>query len=117
MSCGFCCCGSLGLERQIDVDALLGERQGRHEDDEQHEQHVDERRDVHVGAGVRDFPADDLLGAEVLVGVRHYWPPPSVCPGTFFFSVMSAMFSICALRSASIASMIALYFASLSPFR
>ena len=78
----------LGLERQVDVDALLGERQRRHEDDEEHEQHVDERRDVHVRAGVRDFPADDLFGAEMLVGVQHYWPPPAVCPGTFFFSVI-----------------------------
>ena len=45
----------LRFGRQVDVDALLGERQGRHEDDEQHEQHVDQRRDVHVRAGMRDF--------------------------------------------------------------
>ena len=61
--------------------------------------------------------ADDLFGAEMLVGVLHYCAPPAVCPGTFFFSVISAMFSICALRSASMASMIAAYLASLSPLR
>ena len=65
----------LGLGRQVDVDALLGERQRRHEDDEQHEQHVDERRDVHVRTGVRDLALDDLVGAEMLVCVCHYLPP------------------------------------------
>ena len=58
------------------------------------------------------FSAPKCLWACAITGLL-----PSVCPGTFFFSVMSAMFSICALRSASIASMIALYLASLSPFR
>ena len=72
--------GRLGLERQVDVDALLGERQGRHEDDQEHEQHVDERRDVHVRTGVRHLALDDALGAEVLVGVSHYLPP-AVAPG------------------------------------
>ena len=38
---------------------------------EQHEQHVDERRDVHVRTGVRHLARDDALGAEVLVCVRH----------------------------------------------
>ena len=42
---------------------------------------------------------------------------PRPPPGLFFRSVMSAMFSICALRNASIASMIAEYCASLSPLR
>ena len=56
----------LGFGRQVDVDALCVERQRRHEDDEQHEQHVDERRDVHVRAGVRNLGLDDLVGAEVL---------------------------------------------------
>ena len=65
---------------QVDVHALLGQRQRRHEDDEQHEQHVDERRDVHVRAGVRHFALDDLLRAEVLVRVRHgYLPPAGGC--------------------------------------
>ena len=48
---------------------------GRHEDDEEHEQHVDERRDVHVRAGVRDLALDDLVGAEMVMCVRHYCPP------------------------------------------
>ena len=65
----------LALRRQVDVDALLRERQGRHEDDEQHEQHVDQRRDVHVRAGVRHFALDDLVGAEVMMCVCHYLPP------------------------------------------
>ena len=51
---------------------LLRQRQGRHEDDEQHEQHVDERRDVHVRTGVRNLAFDDYFGAEMLVGVSHY---------------------------------------------
>ena len=46
------------------------QRQRRHEDDEQHEQHVDERRDVHVRRGLRRLACDDLLGAVVHVGVR-----------------------------------------------
>src|SRR5262249_46366320 len=107
-----------GLERQVDVDAALRERQRGHEDDQEHEEHVDERRDVHVRAGVRDRPRDDFFGAEMLVCVRHRYCPffaLSSAPG--LRSVMSAMFSICALRSASMASMIAAYFASLSPFR
>jgi hypothetical protein len=54
-----------GLERQVHVDALLRQREGRHEDDEQHEEHVDERRDVHVRTGVRDLAANDFLGAVV----------------------------------------------------
>ena len=49
--------------------------QGGHEDDQEHEQHVDERRDVHVRTGVRHLARDDALGAEVLVCVRHYLPP------------------------------------------
>ena len=61
-------------------------------------------------------PGDDAFRAVVLVRVLHYWPPPAA-PGLFFFSVMSAMFSICALRKASMTSMIAEYLASLSPLR
>jgi hypothetical protein len=62
----------LGFGGQVDVDALLRQRQRRHEDDEQHEQHVDQRRHVHVRVGMRGLGGDDLLGAEVLVCVRHY---------------------------------------------
>src|SRR5262249_20676825 len=107
----------LGLERKVDVHPLLRERQGRHEDDQQHEEHVDERRDVHVRTGVRNLAADDLFGAVVRVSVLHYRAPPEVLPSTCLGSVMSAMFSICALRNASMAVMIASYFASLSPLR
>ena len=42
----------VGLERKVDVHPPLRQRQCRQEDDQQHEQDVDERRDVHVG---RDF--------------------------------------------------------------
>ena len=66
----------LGLERQVDVDAPLRQRQGRHEDDEQDEQHVDERRDVHVRAGVRRLARDDFFRAEMLVRVLHGYLPP-----------------------------------------
>lgn len=45
-------------------------------------------------------------------------PPPAVLPPwSVLGSVMRAIFSICALRSASMACMIAEYFAFLSPFR
>ena len=67
----------LGLGRQVDVGALLGHRQRRHEDHEQDEQDVDERRDVHVRAAGRDDWARDGIGAEMLPGdVRHDSPPP-----------------------------------------
>src|SRR6266571_5675970 len=82
----------LALGRQVDVDALLRERERRHEDDQQHEQHVDERRDVHVRAGMRNFGLDDLVGAEVMMGVRHYLPP-AVSPPVFLRSVMRPMSS------------------------
>ena len=72
LTSGVSCCGVLGLGRQVDVHALLGERQGGHEDDEQHEQHVDERRDVHVRVGMRDLALDDLVGAVVMMRVCHY---------------------------------------------
>ena len=64
---------------------FLGEVQGRHEDDEQHEQHVDQRRDVHVATGMRDFAGDDLVGAEVVMCVSHYWAPFAP-PAVFFWS-------------------------------
>ena len=75
----------LGLGRQVDVDPLLGEVQGRHEDDQQHQQHVDQRRDVHVATGMRDFAGDDLVGAEVVMCVSHYWAP--FAPPAVFFAV------------------------------
>ena len=53
----------LRFSRQVDIDALLSQGESGHEDDQQHEQHVDERRDVHVGVGRRDRGFDDLLGA------------------------------------------------------
>src|SRR6185295_7212271 len=102
----------LGFRRQVDVDALLRERQRRHEDDEQHEQHVDERRHVHVRAGMRDFRRDDLVGAEVMVRVCHYLPPAPSLP--FVRSVISPMSSIPAWRSWSIAAITAPYSTSSS---
>src|SRR5438067_8542942 len=105
--------GLLALRRQVDVDALLRERQGGHEDDDQHEQHVDERRDVHVRTGVRHFSGDDLVGAEVMVCVRHYLPP--VGPSAVFFgSAIRPMSSMPAWRSWSIAAITALYSTSSS---
>ena len=69
---------ALGFGRQVDVEALRPERQGGHEDDEQHQEHVNQRRDVHVRAGVRNLGLEDRFRAEVLVVVcvSHYcWPP------------------------------------------
>ena len=58
---------------------------------------------------------DDLLGAVVHVGVRHYWPPfAALPPGR---SVMRPTVSMPAFRSASIIFMMAPYGASLSPLR
>ena len=108
-----CCVRRVRLERQVDVDALLRERQGRHEDDQQHEQHVDQRRDVHVRTGVRDLALDDLVGAEVLVCVCHGYLPPA-SPARTLRSVMRPMFSICASRSWSIAAITDAYGASSS---
>src|SRR5205823_14018610 len=104
--------GLLALGRQVDVDALLGEREGGHEDDDEHEQHVDQRRDVHVRTGVRDLTGDDLVGAEVVMCVRHYLPP--VGPAVFFGSAMRPMSSMPAWRSWSIAAITALYSTSSS---
>src|SRR5262249_27226208 len=39
--------------RQVDRDALLEDRRGHHEDHEEHQHHVDERRDVDVGDRAR----------------------------------------------------------------
>src|SRR5262249_47445006 len=105
--------GLLGLGRQVDVDTLLGERQGGHEDHDQHEQHVDERRDVHVGGGMRDLRLNDFVGAEMVVCVRHYLPPLGA-PAVFFGSVIRPMSSMPAWRSWSIAAMTAPYSTSSS---
>src|SRR5439155_21547422 len=104
----------LALGRQVDVDALLRERQRRHEDDDQHEQHVDERRDVHVGGGMRHFRPDDLVGAEMVMCVSHYLPPVAPMPGACLGSVISPMSSMPACRSWSIAAMTAPYSTSSS---
>src|SRR5690606_35855322 len=86
------------LERQVYVHAALGHWQCRHEDDEQHEEDVDQGRDVHVRRGGHGLPRDDLLGAVVLV--RHGYSPWGRWLGGS--SVMSATDSILAARSASI---------------
>src|SRR4029079_17785077 len=96
-----------------DVDALLGQRQGGHEDDDQHEQHVDERRDVHVRTGVRHFAGDALVGAEMMMCVRHYLTPRRA-PALFLGSVIKPMSSMPAWRSWSIADMTAPYSTSSS---
>src|SRR5262245_61575464 len=103
----------LALCRQVDVDALLRQRQGRHEDDEEHEQHVDERRDVHVRAGVQRLALDDLVGTEMMVCVSHYLPPAAPS-APFLRSVMRPMSSMPACRSWSIAVMTAPYSTSSS---
>ena len=69
-----CCVGVFVSAGRLMSTPFCVERQRRHEDDEQHEQHVDERRDVHVRTGVRHLALDDLVGAEVLMRVRHYLP-------------------------------------------
>ena len=47
----------IGLGK-IDLHALLHQRRRDHEDDQQHEHHVDERRDVDLGevVGVEPLP-------------------------------------------------------------
>src|SRR6185436_4790981 len=102
--------GLLRLSRDVDVHALLREVDHRHEDDEQDEQDVDERRDVHVRTCVQDFRLDDLVGAEVMMRVCHYWPPPA--PAFLFACTISAMSSTPAWCSASIAVITELYSAS-----
>src|SRR5690606_15106268 len=99
-------------ERQVDVDAALSERQGRQEHDEQHEQHVDERRDVHLTGDFGCLRFDDVVSAVVL-SPGHYCSPPSAA----VVSVIRATVSICASLRASIISMMALYGASTSPLR
>ena len=89
------------------------ERQGGHEDDEQHEQHVDHRRDVHVRVGLRVLALEDRFGAEVLVG----WPllaSPAAGEPLRRGSVMRPMSSMPLARSSSIASITALYSTSSS---
>ena len=108
---GVCLLRLLRFGRQVDVEAALVERQGGHEDDEEHEQHVDHRRDVHVRVGLRDLALEDAFGAVVLMG-SHYSPPcvvPLRCG-----SVMSPMSSMPLARSSSIASITALYSTSSS---
>jgi hypothetical protein len=51
---------------QVDVEPLLREWQGGHEDDEQHEQHVDHGGDVHVGRSFELLAHHDFIGAVVL---------------------------------------------------
>src|SRR4029450_5535249 len=103
------------LQRQVDVDAALCQWQRRPEDDQQAEQHVDEGRGVHIRTGGARFSPDGLFGAELLVCVGHDYLPPAGAFGSFFGSVMRPMSSIPTARRLSIASMIALYLASLSP--
>ena len=43
--------------RQIDIDAALEQRRGHHEDDEQHQHHVDERDDIDLGERAGDAAA------------------------------------------------------------
>src|SRR5262249_5496083 len=105
--------GLLGLGRQVDVDTLLGERQGGHEDHDQHEQHVDQRRDVHAGGGMRAARRKDFAGAGTGVCVRLYLPPLGA-PAVFFGSVIRPMSSMPAWRSWSIAAMTAPYSTSSS---
>src|SRR4029079_12548780 len=104
----------LRFSRNVDVDALLPERQSREEYDEQHEEHVDQRGDVHVTAGLRDLGLDDLVGPEVMMRVRHYCAPPAP-PSTLRFSVPKPMSSMPAWRSWSIAAITAPYSTSSSP--
>src|SRR5437762_746554 len=104
----------VGLGRQVDVETLLRQRQRGHEDDEEHEQHVDHRRDVHVGVRLRDRALEDRVGAVVLVRVGGHYLPPCDSALDALLSVISPTSSMPLARSWSIASMIALYGASSS---
>ena len=60
------------LLRQVDVEAVLDDRRGsHHEDDEEHQQDVDERRHVHVRRDVGLGDGDDAVSAVMLVMVSH----------------------------------------------
>src|SRR4029077_12361503 len=76
---------------------------------QEHEQHVDHRRDVHVGVGLRHRGLENRLGAVMLMD-RHYSPPCILRR----VSVIRPMSSMPACRSSSIVSMTALYGASSS---
>jgi hypothetical protein len=57
--------GRARFERQLDVEAALREGKRGKEDDEQHEQDVDEGRDVHLGRGRREDPPHRRVGGVV----------------------------------------------------
>ena len=60
---------------QLHVEALLHHRRGHHEDDEQHEHHVDERHDVdlrqHASTRGRDAPATGAFSGIDRLQLRH----------------------------------------------
>ena len=57
--------------------------------------------------GVRHLGRDDLVGAEVMMCVRHQLPPAPASPGFLRVSVIRPTFSICASWSWSIIVMTA----------
>ena len=64
--------------RQVHLQALLHHRRGHHEDDEQHEHHVDERHDIDLGQRRRHpraAPATRPVGAGCLMNFRHFEIP------------------------------------------
>jgi len=86
----------IDLERQVDVDALLRERQPVAMKITSNTNRTSMRgRNVHVAGGLHDGPRDDFVRAVVLMRGE----PSVYLPATFPFlrSVMSATVSICGL--------------------
>ena len=61
--------------RDIHFDAELHDVRGQHEDDEQHEHHIDERRDVDFGDGVAPPRLPDRYPPPLVEKAMRYSPP------------------------------------------
>src|SRR5215468_9071301 len=77
-------CG-IGRFRDVNVIALHEERHNDHEDDQQHEHYVDERRDVNlrlqIGSGIASVELHDfILLASLRCGPWRSTPPPGSRP-------------------------------------
>src|SRR5581483_8312921 len=85
--------GDLNLRRHLDIEAHLQNRRGHHEDDEQHEDHVDQRRDVDLRADAAAASAE-----------AHYERPFAICWPASWFSVRIATPANCASFAAFMTS-------------
>src|SRR6202043_1038694 len=62
---------ALAPGRDVAVNRLLCQRQRRPEDDQQDEQDIEQRREIHLHAQARSLASDDLVWAEMAIGVWH----------------------------------------------